>query len=44
MDYKEALEYVRNVLDNWESWKAHHILLTEALVVIMRNIDKEENR
>jgi hypothetical protein len=41
MTYEEALVYIRNVLNNWTSWKEHHQTLTEALAVIVKHLDDE---
>lgn len=43
MSYDEAIAYVKGVLDHWTAWKDHHHALTEALEVILKHIETEEN-
>lgn len=30
-DEKSAVEYIKSVLNEWDSWKTHHIYLVQAL-------------
>ena len=30
-DEKSAVEYIKSVLNEWDSWKNHHIYLVQAL-------------
>ena len=43
-DEKSAVEYIKSVLNEWDSWKTHHIYLVQALeeLLFVNESRKEE--
>lgn len=35
---QEAIKYVENLLNNWSSWREHHIALVQSLEIILAKI------
>jgi len=35
-DEKSAVEYIRTVLTEWDAWKTHHVLLVQALEILLK--------
>ena len=35
-DEKAAVEYIESVLNEWDSWKSHHIYLVQALQMLLK--------
>lgn len=33
---ESAIEYIRTVLSDWDAWKTHHVLLVQALEVLLK--------
>lgn len=39
-DEKSALDYIETVLSDWDAWKSHHVLLVQALEVLLKSHQK----
>ena len=42
-DEKSAVEYLEMVLNEWDSWRDHHICLVKALQILLK-INKSKNQ
>ena len=44
MTKQEATEYLEKVLGNWTTWHAHHEKLVAAIEVLLKEVEKNEQR
>ena len=44
-DEEMAIAYLESVLNEWDSWKTHHVLLVEAIELLLKlNKSRNETR
>ena len=43
MTKQQAIEYLKKVLENWNTWRVHHEPLCQAIEVILEEFKNDEN-
>ena len=44
IEHNESINYIEDVLENWEKWQTHHKGLTEALKGVLSYIDSQDRK
>ena len=42
MTKQQAVEYLRNILTNWNTWRHHHEILCQAIEVLLEVVNDEQ--
>ena len=44
MTKNDAIEYLKHILESWNTWRVHHEPLCKAIEVVLEEVNKDENR